>query len=263
MRILQVTDCHLLSDVGAEIHGADTFWSLELVLESALSLAEPPELIVATGDLSEKGCEGSYRRLREVFLDAGLPVYVIAGNHDSVQAMRRCLVGGAIAMVPYLDVERWRIVFLDSIIPGMPHGYLEHSELVRLEEMLSEDPKRPAIICLHHSPTRPCPSTGCHLKNDDELVGVLDNHPNGRAVLAGHSHLVLERRIRHAALLTTPATSSQCVHPKAGEGIDYEDFGASHEFDPSRHGFRMLTLHRDGRFDTHVHWVYREPAAGN
>jgi Icc protein len=260
MRILQVTDCHLLPEVGAKIYGGDTFRSLNLVLRFALTMAEPPELIVATGDLSEDGSQRSYQRLRDVFLDAGLPVYVIAGNHDSVQEMRRSLIGGAIAMEPYLDVGSWRIVFLDSKVPGEPYGYLEDRELVRLEEMLSEDPKRPAIICLHHSPTRPCPSTGCHLQNDDELIKVLDSHANGRVVLAGHSHLELERRIRHASLLTTPATSSQCVHAQLGEPVDHEDFWASHEFDATWHGFRILTLHRDGQFDANVHWVPREQA---
>ena len=258
MRVLQVTDCHVLSDIGAEIYGTDTYRSLGLVLASALALAEPPELILATGDLSEDGSEGSYRRLRDVLLSTGLPVYVIAGNHDSVRTMRHSLIGGAIAMEPHLDVGAWRILFLDSKVRGEPYGYLEDGELVRLEESLSEDPKRPVMVCLHHSPIRPCPTTGCHLKNDEELISVLDSHPNGRAVLAGHSHVELERRIRHATLLTTPATSSQCVHAQRGEAVDHEDFWASHEFDASRHGFRMITLHADGRFEVKVHWVLRE-----
>lgn len=260
MRMLQITDCHLLPEVGAKIYGADTFRSLGSVLQSALALPERPDLVVATGDLSEDGSDASYQRLRQILLDAGLPVYVIAGNHDSVEAMRRSLVGGAIRMVPWLDAGAWRVVFVDSKVAGESYGYLEKAELRRLGETLSADSERPAIVCLHHSPIRPCPSTGCHLKNDDEFIAVLDLHANARAVLAGHSHVELERRIQHATLLTTPATSSQCVHAQAGEPVDHQDFWSSHRFDASRHGFRMLSLHRDGRFDSSVHWASRDQA---
>src|SRR5215510_3999658 len=228
MRIFQITDCHLLPEVGARIYGADTFRSLGNVLQSALALPERPDLVVATGDLSEDGSDASYQRLRQLLLDAGLPVYVLAGNHDSVDAMRRSLIGGAIRVEPWLDVGAWRLVFLDSKVAGEPYGYLEKAELRRLDETLSADSDRPAVVCLHHSPIRPCPSTGCHLENDDEFIAVLDLHSNARAVLAGHSHVELERRIQHAILLTTPATSSQCVHAQSGEPVDHEDFWSSH-----------------------------------
>ena len=260
MRMLQITDCHLLPEAGGKIYGADTYRSLSSVLQSALALPERPDLIVATGDLSEDGSDDSYRRLRQLLLDVGLPAYVIAGNHDSVEAMRRSLIGGPIRMEPCVDLDGWRVVFLDSKVVGEPYGYLEKAELHRLAETLSADSERPAIVCLHHSPIRPCPSTGCHLKNDDELIAVLDLHANARAVLAGHSHLALERRIQHATLLTTPATSSRCVHAQTGESVDHEDFWSSHRFDASWHGFRMLSLHGDGRFESSVHWALRDPA---
>ena len=37
VRILQVTDCHIVSEEGREILGTDTFRSLQLVLETALA----------------------------------------------------------------------------------------------------------------------------------------------------------------------------------------------------------------------------------
>ena len=134
-------------------------------------------------------------------------------------------------MEPYVDIVPWRFVFLDSSVAGAAHGYLEDREL------------------------RPCPSTGCHLKNDDELIAVLDAHPNARIVLAGHAHQELERRGRYAALLTTPATSAQCRHAQRGVPVDHEDFWASHEFDADRHAFRMLTLRSNGEVDTTIHWA--------
>src|SRR5882724_3280896 len=93
VRALQITDLHLLSEVGATIYGTDSFESLRAVLERALGLPAPPEIIVATGDLSEDGSAASYRRLRGLLLETGLPVHVLPGNHDSVIEMKRALIG--------------------------------------------------------------------------------------------------------------------------------------------------------------------------
>jgi Icc protein len=258
MRVLQVTDCHVLGDPGATVHGVDTYRSLGRVLRAALSLPDPPDLVVATGDLVEDGSDASYRRLREVFLHTCLPVYVVAGNHDSLPAMHRSLIGGPIRMEACLDLAAWRVVFLDSTVAGEPYGYLDEHELRRLETNLRERTAVPAIVCLHHGPIRPCPTSGCHLQNDAELLATLGAYSNARVVIAGHAHLEATRWAGHTELLTTPATSAQCAHAQQGELVDREDFRSSHRFDTSRHGFRMLTLHSDGVFESAVHWLANE-----
>jgi Icc protein len=240
---------------GQEIYGTDPFRSLQSVLEAALALPSPPDLVVATGDLAEDASEPSYARLRGLLLDTGLPTLVIPGNHDSVRRMRSSLVGGPIDMVPVLDLESWRLVLLDSQVRGESIGVLSESELEVLASALSQEPERPVMICLHHSPTRPCPSSGCHLANEEALLRLLCTHPNARVVIAGHSHLEIERRVEHVTLLTTPSSCSQAWHAQLDDAVDHEDFWASHGFDASRHGFRMLTLRSDGRFDSSIHWV--------
>lgn len=255
MRIAQVTDCHIVAEAGRRIYGADTFESLRAVLNEALALEQPPELIVATGDLSEDGSEGSYRRLRQLFVESTLPVYVIPGNHDSVTGIADFLIGGVVRTERMVDIGSWRIVFLNSKVEGEAYGYLKESELAALSGALSEDARRPTAICLHHSPTKPCPSSECHLRNEDVFIELLNRHDNARVVLAGHSHMELKRQVGHATLLTTPATSSQCRHAQAGQAVDHEGFSASHRFDPSIHAFRMLTLRSNGEFDTEVCWV--------
>jgi 3',5'-cyclic-AMP phosphodiesterase len=157
VRILQVTDCHIIPEGGSEILGTDTFRALQRVLETALALREPPELVVATGDLSDDGSEASYKRLRHLLLDTHLPVYVLPGNHDSVSGMQRFLAGGAIKTTRHVDLQPWRLVFLNSKVADRSYGYLEDSELEFLVGAFTEDPQRPVAVCLHHSPTRPCP----------------------------------------------------------------------------------------------------------
>ena len=255
VRVLQVTDCHILPEEGREAYGTDTYRSLQSVRDAALAFSDPPDLIVATGDLSEDATDESYRRLQGLIHATGLPAYVIPGNHDSLEAIGRSLLSPSIMHVPTLDAGQWRFVFLNSKVDGAAHGYLAESDLSRLKQALDDASGLSVVACLHHSPVRPCPSTGCHLHNDEELLELLRNHTSARLVLAGHAHLESERRIAQTTVLTTPATSSQCAHSQLGDPVDHEDFWASHVFDPSRHGFRMLTLKADGEFETQVHWV--------
>ena len=96
MRVVQITDLHLLPDNGSRLYGVDTMASLELVLEKIMELPEPAEAIIATGDLAEDGSEESYARLRQRLARLGVPVYVLPGNHDDPAAMRATLVGDGV-----------------------------------------------------------------------------------------------------------------------------------------------------------------------
>jgi 3',5'-cyclic-AMP phosphodiesterase len=260
LRVLHITDLHILPEPGSEIYGGDTFESLRLVLGAALALARRPEVIVATGDLSEDGSDASYARLRQLLLTTGLPTYVLPGNHDSVARMRDSLVGGPIGMGPVVELGAWRGVLLDSHVDGQPHGFLEDPQLQLLGEALDEQPDRPVLIGLHHGVVPPCPSDGCRLHNADAVLELLRGRANARVMISGHAHLELERRIDGAIVFTTPSTCSQGVHAQLGEAVDHQDFWASHRFEPDRHGFRVLDLLPDGAIVSEVHWV-RRPAA--
>jgi Icc protein len=259
LRVLQITDLHILPRVRSAIYGTDSFESLRAVLGAALVLPEPPTLVVATGDLAEDGSEESYDRLRGPLLETGLPFYVLPGNHDSEDEMRSALVGGPIQTGPVVDIGSWRLVLLDSCVRGAPHGFLAASQLDLLTSALADDPSRPVLTCLHHGPARPCPASGCRLHNDDVLLGLLGSRPNARAVISGHAHTEIERHSEHVTLLTAPSTCSQGIHAQRGEPVDHEDFWASHRFDPSRYGFRMLTLLPGGELESAVHWVPSAP----
>ena len=255
VRLLHITDLHILPSAGATIYGADSYETLRAVLGAARALPEPPDLIVATGDLSEDGSPGSYRRLHQLLAGTGLPAHVLPGNHDAAAELGRALLGGSVQAGPVVEAGAWRIVLLDSQIPGRPHGLLERVQLDLLAKALDEDPARPVLVCLHHGPASYCPSTGCQLQNAAALLELLESRANARGVICGHGHLELERAAGHVKLFTTPSTCSQAWHAQPGEPVDHEDFWASHRYDPSRHGFRMLTLGSQGEIESRVYWL--------
>ena len=240
---------------GEEVHGNDPYRALTRVLEAALADPSPPNLLIATGDLSADESRASYERVREVLLGTGLPCLVLPGNHDSADEMRRSLVGGPIQSNPIHDFADWRFVLLNSAVAGEYYGRLEASELALLSDALESAGPRQVVVALHHGPLRPCPSRDCHLQNDDELMNLICSSPTARVVLAGHAHVELERQVDHVLCLTSPSSNSQAIHAQLGEPVDHDDFYDSHELDPSRHAYRMLSLGPDGSVHSKVTYL--------
>ncbi len=262
LRVAQITDLHLCRSADARLYGSRPLASLERVLAAVCALPDPPTHLVATGDLSEDGSEASYRQLRRLLLETGLPVLVLPGNHDAPGPMADVLIGGPIEAGPIVRWGGWQVVALDSTVPGEPHGFLAAPQLARLRDALGATPRRPTLVCTHHSPAARCPFPGCRLHEADALWAILESHENARALISGHAHVALETHRAHLACFITPSTCAQGVHPGPDEAIDPGDFWAAHRFDPSRLGFRTLALHPDGRLDSEVHWVSPAPDAG-
>lgn len=258
MRVLQISDLHIVPDPGERIYGVDSFDSLSRVLEDARS-AEP-ELVVATGDLVERGDEASYRRLRTLLRSLGVPVVVLPGNHDSLRGMATALCDDRILFPKAYDAGGWRFVVLNSRVRGAPHGEVCADAQAELDRLLAEAAGRPAVVALHHSPISPCPSFGCQLVGAGSLLDRLSCHANVKAVVAGHSHIEAEAAYRGIRVVTTPSTCAVARHATAADCRDLQDFWASHSFDPTRHGYRLLDLEADGSLTSEVHWV-ASPAA--
>lgn len=251
--LLQITDLHILPEDGEELLGADTYAALQLVLEDALT-THRPDAIVATGDLTQDASDKSYLRLREVLLQTALPVYALPGNHDTVDGMARSLAGDTIRVEPTHEFGGWHMVLLNSLVEGHSHGELDASQLALLETTAANT-DRPVIACLHHGPDSPCADPGCHLHNDEQLRRVLHDNENIRVLLGGHTHLAHESQIARTAFFSTPATCVQATHLVPRGETPAADFLSGHDFNPRRHGYRMLTLLPDGQFSTEVHFV--------
>lgn len=253
MRILQISDPHMVPGEGECIYGVDPWRSLERVLAQAMDNA--PELVLVTGDLAEGGDGPSYRRLGGLLRTLGLPVLVLPGNHDLPEPLAAELCDDRVTCPRTHDLGAWRLVLLDSRVPGASHGEVSTEERSRLEALLDTAADRFVLVALHHTPISPCPSLGCRLVGAGGLLEQLAGHGNVKAVVAGHAHTAAEAGFRGIRLLTTPSTCAEVRHAQAGACLDLEDFRATHSFDPARHGYRLLDLADDGSLATQVHWV--------
>lgn len=258
IKILNITDLHIISAIGGEVYGVDSFESLQRVLDLGLSLN--PDLIIATGDLVEHGDSASYLRLHQLLRSTGIPVFVLPGNHDSPQIITEELCGENIQFIDSHDQGGWRMIFLDSHVDDQGYGELSPAQLCRLHEALEQSASLHVLVAIHHTPIAPCPSFNCQLVGAGELLETLASWPNVRAVISGHTHIECDARFKGIQVMTTPATSVQCIHEPAATCTDLVDFHASHHLDTSRHGFRILDLEADGTFRSEVHWVVNPTA---
>ena len=147
------------------------------------------------------------------------------------------------------------MIFLDSHVDGQGYGKLSDEQQSLLQKALEQSSSRQVLVALHHSPIAPCPSFNCQLVGAGEFLDYLSSWSNVRAVIAGHAHMECDARFNGIQVMTTPATSAQCIHEPAATCKDLVDFHASHRLDPSMHGCRILDLDSIGTFRSEVHWV--------
>lgn len=244
--VAQITDTHLGAEPGSTLAGMDTDASFAQVLGLVQAAARRPDLLLVTGDLASNGAVAAYARARQAFDALGMPWFCLPGNHDVVPAMR-AVIDHRVSMVRSICTASWRIVLLDSTVPGAVGGRLGSEELAALEQQLDGDSSRHVMVCLHHQPV----PVGCawldeqRLADADELFALLARHERVRAVVWGHVHQ--EFAAEHNGLLLFSAPSTCIQFSKGSECF---------RLDECAPGMRWIELHPDGRIDTHVERVH-------
>ena len=251
IRLLQFSDPHLYATADGALRGIVTRDSLQTVLRHARAHYWNADALLLTGDLVNDD-PGGYATVREQFGSLGKPVWCLPGNHDYPEIMRQELAAAPFQVGGCQDLGAWRVVLLDSCVPGQAHGRLASRELARLDAALASAGERHVLIALHHHPVRMSSrwidSVG--LQNPEEFFAVTDRYPQVRVILWGHVHQSLDMRRKGVRLLAVPSTCAQ-FRP-------YVDLFA---IDPSPPGFRRLTLGADGSVDTEIVRVAHPAAA--
>lgn len=240
--LVQLTDSHLYADPDADLLGLDTSASLQAVIDLVREEVPRMDLVLATGDIAQDGSERAYRRFIEAVESLPAPCYWLPGNHDDAMMMAR--IGAETGLSKnWVDAGNWRIVLLDSSIPGAVAGHLAESQLTVLESALASTGERFVMVCLHHHPV----PIGCDwmdplgLLNADDLLPRLSADDRVKVVLWGHIHQELDQQLGGLRLLATPSTCVQFAKHSA-------DFAT----DTQPPGYRSLILLPDGRIETRV-----------
>jgi len=187
--------------------GIDTHKNLQTLMQKVKQME--PGLVLATGDLSEDGGQGSYRHLELLLNLPGVPVLALPGNHDDPGLLATAFPGSPVGSIAVSCHGPWRIIRLNSCLPSKPEGYLDKSTLDELEGFLASHQEHPLLVALHHQPV----SVGSpwidkyRLMDADGFLQLLDSYPNVKAVVWGHVHQAFETKINETVMLGGPSSA--------------------------------------------------------
>jgi len=206
MLIAQISDMHVSTPESGYEEIYRTAEHLARAVAHLNALEPRPDVVLATGDLVERGAAAEYERLREQLAPLRMPVYLVPGNHDDRVMLPRVLDRHRYlprdgAFIQY-TVEDWpvRLVALDTLIPGESGGRLCAERLAWLDARLAEAPGRPTVVFMHHPPfvtgLRKMDEMG--LDGTDGLAAVIRRHPQVERIVCGHLHRSIVRRLASA-----------------------------------------------------------------
>jgi 3',5'-cyclic AMP phosphodiesterase CpdA len=238
LRILHLSDTHLFGDDSLHYGRVDTTAALRWTLD-AFSEITQLDLVVGSGDLSDDGSSDSYAALKaaiEPWASArGARVVYAMGNHDRRAGFRQVLGDGhpggtgTDPLGPIDGVSHlgpWRIVTLDSSVPGAGYGELEDSQLDWLGTVLSAPADAGTILVLHHPPVPASTSLLQALElHDPGRLAEIVRGSDLRLILAGHYHHGLVATFAGIPVNVTTAVANT-IDPLAPAGTERAVMGS-------------------------------------
>ncbi len=246
LRLLHITDSHLHAAAQSRMRGVRTADTFAAVMDHAMQHADPPDAILATGDLVQDETRAGYERLRDTLAPLGLPVYCVPGNHDAPTAMAEILSGEPFQICGEVVRDNWCLILLNSYTLGDDGGRLAKTEIARLRQILVDTQADHCLVCVHHHPV-PMGSRwldGVALRNGDEMLEIIDAAAQVRGVLWGHVHQASDRQRQNVRMMSTPSTCVQWLPNSDSFAVDSRP-----------PGYRWLDLNENGRIDSRVVWI--------
>jgi 3',5'-cyclic AMP phosphodiesterase CpdA len=210
MIIAQITDAHMTIPGQLVFGDYDPGPALRRTLEALSALRPRPDVVVFSGDLTERGAPEEYAALRDLLDGFDLPLAVVPGNHDRrpafAAAFRDTSVRAGDGDFLHLTVEDWpiRLIGLDTLAgEGESRGLLCEARLDWVADRLAEQPRRPTVIFMHHPPfvTGIGFMDAVNCENGGRLAEIVAAHGAVLRVMCGHMH-----RPVHAAFGGTVAS---------------------------------------------------------
>lgn len=256
--LVQLSDLHIREPGRLAYGRLDTAPYLRRAVESILQLRQSPDAVVITGDLSDFGRAAEYEHLAQLLAPLPMPVYLMPGNHDDRDQLRRSFpahgyLGGEGFVQFAVKVGALWLLALDTCEPGHSHGTLCERRLAWLEAQLDLHRGEPVVIAMHHPPFATLighmDEIGL-LEGAPALEALVARHPNVERVICGHLHRAIDVRFGGSIASTAPSPAHQValdLSPDAPSAWVLEPPGFRlHAWD----GGRLVThLAASGRFE--------------
>lgn len=244
MNIIQITDCHLFSEIKKTgYNNINPYQSLQHIL-TEVKLHQPNVLLV-TGDISGDGSEQSYQHFSRLLnkADINCRIGIIPGNHDNQMHMKIHINNDDLWLNKQRLIlpNRWHIHLLDT---QHQHaiGQISESNLTSLTEYLTLHCDDYHLLATHH---HPIPCDGWMDKhewtNRHEFNAVVAANPSVKSVVYGHIHTAIEQQKGQCLYMACPSTCWQFATESSFTTSDLMP------------GYRVICLLENGQITTSIH----------
>lgn len=243
--LIQLSDPH----IGASWGDGDPVAKFAAAIDGVLALERSPDAVLVSGDLADHAADGEYEELRALLGRIEAPLYVLPGNHDDRDALRRHfgVPGAGGEPVQYaVELGPMRLVVLDTTVPGQDGGRLDDGRLNWLDAELEAAPGVPTVVAMHHPPFAigipAWDAIGLPPADRQRLGEILCRHPHVQRVVAGHVHRAIAAELAGRPVLSVPSTYVQGLLDFGATELELSD-------DPPGFGVHALV---DGKLVSHV-----------
>jgi 3',5'-cyclic AMP phosphodiesterase CpdA len=242
MRILHLSDTHITASAGLNQDGVDSRESLRRMLRDCGELPGL-DVVVVSGDVADDGSAEAYADALELVggfaRQRRIPAIFSTGNHDERAAFTAVLGSGHVGPDRQLEsaggeraaasmVAGYRIITLDSLVPGKAYGLLSDAQLGWLRDVLAEPAPYGSVVVFHHPPVV-VPGVAVQqafgLRNSADLAEVIRGS-DVQLLLCGHFHLQLFGMLAGVPVWVTPGVVNR-IDLTATPGTERAVKGAS------------------------------------
>jgi 3',5'-cyclic AMP phosphodiesterase CpdA len=227
MIIAQITDLHVVARGRLFYDMLPTNAHLAQAVAHINSLDPRPNVVIASGDLTEHGLAEEYDSLREILGSLIPPVFLIPGNHDRREGLLTAFADEDYMPKPDASFVNYavetfplRLIGLDTTAPEHNYGLICEQRLRWLDDTLSARPDSPTLIFMHHPPFR----TGVQWVDAFGLYGgrmmeeVVRRHRQVVRIACGHIHRPIHVAWGGTIASTSPSTCHQVALNLSGRG---------------------------------------------
>ena len=213
MLIAQITDLH----IGFVPHDADepNRQRLDAVLDLLISGPNRPDMLIVSGDITDRGDAESYARVAAMLQRCPFPVYPCPGNHDDRAAFAAVFpdhVGGDGFLHYVVERGGLRLIFVDTLEPGRHGGGFCEARAMWLKAKLAADTATPTVIVMHHPPFDPGIAWMAESGDAPWIMRFRDAvtaQPQIRAIWSGHFHRAVTTSWNGITATICPASAAQ------------------------------------------------------
>jgi len=217
MKIIHLTDTHLLGADRANLYGINPAYRLKKALKSIQQSHGDAKFIVITGDLVDEATPNAYKVLKEIIQKSEIPVFLMLGNHDKRSYFSEVFPQFIEEkFCQYVHKAGKRVfIFLDTLIEDKRYGKLCEERMVWLEEKLEKYKNIPVYLFMHHHPVPSKLYEMDHLadfRTRKSFWKLIDRYENIKHIAFGHLHRILHASNGSVTLHVTRSTTFQVAY---------------------------------------------------